>query len=165
MLGAQHNPFATGGDPNTPGFKVQNLNLANGLNLEKLDDRRSLVKHFDQVRHQLNGAAEAQVMDRFSQEAYEFVTGANARSAFDLAKEDPKLRDQYGRTSWGQSTLLARRLVEAGSTFGWSTFADDAIGIDRFGASAPGNVALARLGISVDNVVARAKDLLDAFGV
>jgi transketolase len=55
--------------------------------------------------------------------------------------------------------------VEAGSTFGWSTFADDAIGIDRFGASAPGNVALARLGISVDNVVARAKDLLDAFGV
>jgi hypothetical protein len=117
MLGAQHNPFATGGDPNSPGFKVQNLNLANGLNLEKLDDRRSLVKHFDQVRHQLNGAAEAQVMDRFSQEAYEFVTGANARSAFDLAKEDPKLRDQYGRNSWGQSTLLARRLVEAGSTF------------------------------------------------
>ena len=55
--------------------------------------------------------------------------------------------------------------VEAGSTFGWSTFADDAIGIDRFGASAPGNVALTRLGISVDNVVARAKDLLDAFGV
>jgi transketolase len=55
--------------------------------------------------------------------------------------------------------------VEAGSTYGWSTFADDAIGIDRFGASAPGNVALARLGISVDNVVARAKDLLEAFGV
>jgi len=52
--------------------------------------------------------------------------------------------------------------VEAGSTFGWSTFADDAIGIDRFGASAPGNVALTRLGISVDNVVTRARDLLDA---
>ena len=54
--------------------------------------------------------------------------------------------------------------VEAGSTFGWSAFADDAIGIDRFGASAPGNVALARLGISVDNVVARARDLLEAMG-
>ena len=54
--------------------------------------------------------------------------------------------------------------VEAGSTFGWSTFADDAIGIDRFGASAPGNVALERLGISVDNVVARAKDVLDVLG-
>lgn len=55
--------------------------------------------------------------------------------------------------------------VEAGSTFGWSTFADDAIGIDRFGASAPGSVALTRLGISVDNVVTRARDLLDALGM
>jgi transketolase len=54
--------------------------------------------------------------------------------------------------------------VEAGSTFGWSSFADDAIGIDRFGASAPGDVALAKLGISKDNVVARARDLLDALG-
>jgi transketolase len=55
--------------------------------------------------------------------------------------------------------------VEAGSTFGWSTFADDAIGIDRFGASAPGSVAMTRLGISVDNVVARSRDLLDALGM
>lgn len=54
--------------------------------------------------------------------------------------------------------------VEAGSTFGWSAFADDSIGIDRFGASAPGNVALQRLGISVDNVVARARDLVDTLG-
>jgi transketolase len=54
--------------------------------------------------------------------------------------------------------------IEAGSTFGWSTFADDAVGIDRFGASAPGNVALNRLGISVDNLVNRTKDLLDALG-
>ena len=55
--------------------------------------------------------------------------------------------------------------IEAGSTFGWSTFADDSIGIDRFGASAPGNVALARLGISVENVVARSRELLDALGM
>jgi len=55
--------------------------------------------------------------------------------------------------------------VEAGSTFGWSTFADDAIGIDRFGASAPGHVALNRLGISTEHVVARARDLLDTMGL
>ena len=54
--------------------------------------------------------------------------------------------------------------VEAGSTYGWSAFADDSIGIDRFGASAPGNVAMQRLGISVDNVVARARDLVDTLG-
>lgn len=54
--------------------------------------------------------------------------------------------------------------LEAGSTFGWSAFADVSIGIDRFGASAPGNVALTRLGISVENVVAHARDLLDVLG-
>jgi len=54
--------------------------------------------------------------------------------------------------------------VEAASTFGWSTFADDSIGIDRFGASAPGNVALQRLGISVDNVVQHARELLETLG-
>ncbi len=54
--------------------------------------------------------------------------------------------------------------VEAASTFGWSIFADDSIGIDRFGASAPGNVALQRLGISVDNVVQHARELLETLG-
>ena len=56
-------------------------------------------------------------MDRFDREAFEFVSGQTARRAFDVSKEDPRLRDQYGRHNWGQSTLLARRLVEAGSTF------------------------------------------------
>jgi transketolase len=55
--------------------------------------------------------------------------------------------------------------LEAGSTYGWSTFADDSIGIDRFGASAPGGVALARLGISVEHVVARSRELLDTLGM
>ncbi|HEV3145735.1 MAG TPA: DUF1501 domain-containing protein [Gemmataceae bacterium] len=118
MLGAQHNPFETHADPSTPNFQVQNLNLAAGLSPDKLEDRRSLLQHFDQNRKQLdNQAATLQAMDKFSQEAYEFVTGPLARRAFDINKEDPKLRDQYGRDSFGQSTLLARRLVEAGSTF------------------------------------------------
>ena len=56
-------------------------------------------------------------MDRFDQRAFELVTGARARKAFDIDSEDPKVRDRYGRNPWGQSTLLARRLVEAGTTF------------------------------------------------
>ena len=56
-------------------------------------------------------------MDRFNKQAFEFVSGASARQAFDISREDPKLRDRYGRNTYGQSTLLARRLVEAGSTF------------------------------------------------
>ena len=56
-------------------------------------------------------------MDRFGKEAFEFVSKPQARRAFDVGLEDPKLRDRYGRHTWGQSTLLARRLVEAGATF------------------------------------------------
>ena len=62
-------------------------------------------------------------MDRFQQEAFEFVTGPTAREAFDLNHEEPRSRDLYGRHTWGQSTLLARRLVEAGSTFVTVTYA------------------------------------------
>src|SRR5947209_5021296 len=67
FLGSSHNPFATGGDPNAPNFKVQNLNLAQGLTLEKMEDRRSLVKHFDTVQRHLQDTDTAKSMDRFSQ--------------------------------------------------------------------------------------------------
>jgi hypothetical protein len=117
FLGQQYNPMQPGGDPNAPGFRVQNLNLAGGLTMEQLDDRRALASHFDTARRHLDGHGEVSAMDRFSQEAYEFITGPAARQAFDLNTEDPRLRDLYGRHNWGQSTLLARRLVEAGSTF------------------------------------------------
>src|SRR5436190_1443283 len=117
LLGPQHNPFQTGGDPNAPQFAVQNLNLVPGLNIERLEERRGLLQQFDSGRRALDGLAEIGAMDRFSQEAYEFVSGPAARRAFDINTEDPRLRDRYGRHNWGQSTLLARRLVEAGSTF------------------------------------------------
>ena len=73
-----------------PHFKVPNLNLAQGLTLDKLEDRRSLLKHFDATRKHLDGLAETKAMDRFSQEAFEFVSGPAARRAFDINKEDPK---------------------------------------------------------------------------
>jgi hypothetical protein len=117
MLGSQHDPFVPGGDPNAAAFQVRNLNLAAGLTLEKLEDRRTLLRHFDEKRSHLNELPTSRAMDEFSRDAYEFVTGPAARAAFDISKEDVKLRDRYGRTNWGQSTLLARRLVEAGSTF------------------------------------------------
>jgi hypothetical protein len=117
MLGKQHDPFVPGGDPNAGNYRVRNLNLANGLTLDKLEDRRGLLDRFDTARKSLDRLPTAQAMDRFSQEAFEFVTGPAAREAFAIDKENPQLRDRYGRNNWGQSTLLARRLVEAGSTF------------------------------------------------
>jgi hypothetical protein len=138
FLGVQYDPFQSGGDPNAPDFAVRNLNLVPGLTIDKLEDRRSLLKRFDTARRGVDNLAEVQAMDRFNQEAYEFVTGPAARRAFDINREDPRLRDRYGRCSWGQSVLLARRLVEAGSTFvtvhfgGWDHHWDLKAGLEGY---------------------------------
>jgi hypothetical protein len=116
-LGTQLDPFQTGGDPNNDNFKVANLNLATGLSIERLEDRRTLTSDLDKVSRAIDARGNFVTRDRFDDDAYEFVSGSRAREAFDIKSEDPKIRDQYGRHSWGQSTLLARRLVEAGSTF------------------------------------------------
>jgi hypothetical protein len=138
FLGVQYDPFQSGGDPNAPDFAVRNLNLVPGLTIDKLEDRRSLLKRFDTARRGVDDLAEVRAMDRFNQEAYEFVTGPAARRAFDINREDPRLRDRYGRCSWGQSVLLARRLVEAGSTFvtvhfgGWDHHWDLKAGLEGY---------------------------------
>lgn len=138
FLGVEYDPFETGGDPNASNFKVENLKLASGLTVNRLEDRRSLLQHFDRIRRDADQTGVFTAMDRFDQDAFSFVTGENARRAFDIGLESPKIRDQYGRNSWGQSTLLARRLVEAGSTFatvhfgGWDHHWDLKTGMERY---------------------------------
>ncbi|MER3415544.1 MAG: DUF1501 domain-containing protein [Gemmataceae bacterium] len=132
-LGSAYNPFQTGGDPNDPHFNVRNLTLPGGLTLQQLEDRRALLQTFDRMRRDLDQSGLVETLDRFQIEAYELISGPRARQAFDISKEDPRLRDRYGRHTWGQSCLLARRLVEAGVTFvtvhmgGW----DDHSGIEQ----------------------------------
>src|SRR5262245_38921016 len=116
-LGPQENPFETEGDPNNDKFQVKNLGLAQQLTLDRLQDRRSLVAHFDSLRRDCDKSGALDAMDRFDRLAFDLVTGEKARNAFDVSQEDAKTRDRYGRNPWGQSTLLARRLVEAGTTF------------------------------------------------
>jgi hypothetical protein len=138
VLGMQHDPFQPGGDPNAPHFEVRNLNLAAGLSIERLEDRKALTKQFDRVVRTVEKAGTLDAMDRFNQQAFEFVAGPAARRAFDINREDPRLRDRYGRTNWGQSTLLARRLVEAGATFvtvhygGWDHHWDLKAGMENY---------------------------------
>jgi hypothetical protein len=116
-LGIQHNPFETEGDPNSPNFQVTNLQVAGGLTIDRLENRHGLLQDLDRIRRDVDATRAMETMDRFEHQAYDMVVGPAARKAFDLSSENAKIRDRYGRTNWGQSTLLARRLVEAGSTF------------------------------------------------
>jgi Protein of unknown function (DUF1501) len=116
-LGHSYDPFETNGDPNGTNFKVDNVELAGALTIDRLEDRRGLLARFDRMRREVDTSGAMETMDQFDRKAYEMVAGDAARKAFDLASEDARIRDLYGRTSWGQSTLLARRLVEAGATW------------------------------------------------
>jgi hypothetical protein len=115
-LGPTYLPFVVSGDPNAPNFKVNNLSLAPKVK-DRLDDRRSLLTALDHLRREIDSSGLMEAMDKFNREAVILLTSEKAREAFDLSKEDPKLRDKYGRHKWGQRALLARRLVEAGSSF------------------------------------------------
>lgn len=115
-VGQEHNPFETDGDPNSDKFSVRNLDLAGGLSLERLEDRRKLSTDLDRVIRTAEETAEMEARDQFDERAFEFVAGDAARKAFDIQSEPAEMRERYGRNPWGQSVLLARRLVEAGST-------------------------------------------------
>lgn len=121
-LGVAYNPFTADGDPNNDGYKVANLDLPAGVSVDRLNGRRTLLASFDQSRRDVAASGLMENLDRFGQQAYEMVSGPAARTAFDLKQEDPRLRDRYGRHQWGQSALLARRLVEAGVRFVTLTF-------------------------------------------
>jgi hypothetical protein len=114
-LGMSHSGFASG-DPSAANFHPPNLSLDAGINGTRLDDRRGLIAQLDRYRRafDLHGAVEA--TDQFRQQAFQLLTSTAVADAFALDKEQPQTRDRYGRHLWGQSCLLARRLVEAGSS-------------------------------------------------
>jgi hypothetical protein len=116
-LGNTYNPFQTGSDPNSPNFSIRNLTLPGGTSLAQLEDRRQLLTSFDTLRRDVDQSGYLSSLDKFQRDAYELISGPAARAAFDMSTEDPRRRDRYGRHTWGQSCLLARRLVEAGVTF------------------------------------------------
>ena len=115
-LGPKYIPFAVDGDPSRPKFEIQNVSLNSTL-AERLDDRVTLLKSVDQMRRDLDAHGTMNAMDRFNQQAISLLTSPRAREAFDLSREPDKLRERYGRHSWGQRALMARRLVEAGCSF------------------------------------------------
>ena len=116
-LGSALDPFYVFDDPSVGTFQVPNLGLADGMTVDRLQQRRAVLDGIDQTRRVLDQRGVAEAMDGFSRTALDLVTSPRARTAFDLSAEPAKLREAYGLHRWGQSCLLARRLVEAGVSF------------------------------------------------
>lgn len=115
-LGARFDPLVVNSDPNSKSFRVPNLGLAEGLTHDRLHSRRELLAQVDQIGRPVR--AEAAREYAVSQaKAFSIMTSNAASQAFDLSQEPESVREQYGRHTWGQSHLLARRLVEAGVKF------------------------------------------------
>jgi hypothetical protein len=113
-LGAAHEPFAVHGDPNDPRFEVPHIGLKDARHVARLAGRVRLRRRLDRLSRQADSLAKEGAFDSFQAQAWGVLTGPAARRAFDLSLEPDRVRDRYGRNTWGQRCLLARRLVEAG---------------------------------------------------
>jgi hypothetical protein len=126
FLGNAHRTFATGGDPNAREYRVQGLVPPRAMTEARMQERRSLLQAVDALARDKERAGDFDSMDEFQQRAYGLILG-DARKAFDMSAEPDALREKYGRNHFGQSCLLARRLVEHGVPFitinsgGWDT--------------------------------------------
>lgn len=114
-LGGSANPFVVNSDPNEANFRVQDLSLASGLTFSRLEHRRELLKTLDHMQKKAD--EKLRDMSSHQEAAFDLLSSKAVREAFDISQEPDSLRDQYGRHQFGQSALLARRLVERGVTF------------------------------------------------
>jgi hypothetical protein len=117
FLGKLHNPFFINQDPSSPDFKLPELSLPANLSLERLEDRKEVLKLIDAQADLIEKSAVAHGIDDSYQKAVAMLTSKEFKKAFDLNAEKKETRDAYGRTTYGQGCLLARRLVEAGVRF------------------------------------------------
>jgi uncharacterized protein (DUF1501 family) len=113
-LGLGYEQFVVSGDPNDPKFTVPGIGLKDPRAQQRVHRRLQMMEQLDEARRYLEAVPTAAARGKFYEQAVDLVTSTQAAEAFDLSKEDEKLRDRYGRNRWGQQCLLARRLVEAG---------------------------------------------------
>jgi hypothetical protein len=112
-----YDPFAVNGDPNQAGFRVRNLTPPDRLTLARLLRRRDMVKALDDFARDVPPTTLTTSRDQFSEQAYALLTSSAAQAAFRMNDEPDAIREKYGRTTMGQTCLLARRLIEAGVSF------------------------------------------------
>jgi uncharacterized protein (DUF1501 family) len=114
FLGPSYAPFVVQGNPDAAQFVVPDLGSPDPAYQQRIQRRQRLRRSVDEMRRDLLDSRGVEATDQFYQRAVEMVTRREAAVAFDLTREKDALRDRYGRNRWGQSMLLARRLVESG---------------------------------------------------
>ncbi len=126
FLGPKFKPFATGGDPNAPRFEVEGV-VARNISDDRQKARRELLDKMNTLGSAMAASPAMVAAEEAKKQAYELILG-RGREVFDLSKEKPELRDRYGRHTFGQECLVARRMVEAGVPYvvinypgGWDT--------------------------------------------
>jgi hypothetical protein len=117
FLGKAHDPLFIAQDPNSADFRLPELSLPENLSADRLEDRREVLRLIDKQTELLEFSARAKGMEAAYEKALTMLTSPRVKKAFDLSAEPAALRDRYGRTTYGQGCLLARRLVEAGVRF------------------------------------------------
>lgn len=115
-LGAMYDPFRLEYDP-VEGTKIPGLQLPRDLTPERLGDRQRLLQAFNDLERHTELLRSSRPLDAYRTQAFEMLVSSSARGMFDLSKESPRVVERYGRTRFGQSCLLARRLIEHGVPF------------------------------------------------
>ena len=117
FLSSRYAALDAGGDPSLGNYRPPDFRLPADVIMSRLEDRRGLLREFDQLSRRKEVEPQFAALDDVQREALELVTGSAARQAFDLTAESASMKDRYGRNGYGQGALLARRLIEAGVTF------------------------------------------------
>jgi len=126
FLGKAYDPYRLYQDPNKE-IKLEDLSLRPDVPPDRLKERFTLLKGINGSMADLEKAVSSYALNEYYEKAYDLVLSGKARDAFDLANETDKVRDRYGRSTFGQSCLLARRLIEAGCRFvqvNWNSVAN-----------------------------------------
>jgi hypothetical protein len=113
-LGTKHEPFFLRGDAAAPGFQIADVNSPNGIDPARLKTRKALLDAVDGAQRVFDATEESRARDSAYEQAFGLIFADKAKKAFDVEAEPGELRDRYGRNTFGQSCLLARRLVESG---------------------------------------------------
>lgn len=117
FLGAGHDPLVVASDPNEPEFHLPELTLPESITPDRMADRRAMQSLIDQQLRMQEFSSQARGLNAYYDKAIGLMQSSEIRRAFDLTGEPAALRERYGRTTYGQSCLLARRLVESGVRF------------------------------------------------